>query len=103
MQSTENQNQLDDLDDPTYHIHILRMMLNELPPGVRDPILSQFDQLLAAIDQRNQRAVEFWTKVKSHLKEELTTLGVDLKYIQFDLEATKRERDDLKDRLDDLS
>ena len=93
----------DDLDDPTYHIHILQMMFKELPPGVRGPICAQFDELLAALDKRNQRAIQFWTKVKEHLKDELTSLGIDIKYIQFDLEATKRERDDLQSRLDDIS
>jgi len=74
-------------------------MINELPPGMRTSISDQFNHLLAAIDKQNQQVVKFWAKVK----DELTTLGVDLKYIEFDLEATKRERDDLQDRLDGLS
>lgn len=94
---------LDNIEDPEYYIHILRLMFNELPAGVRDNILSQFDLLLAAIDKRNKLSNEFWTKIKEHLSEELTTLGVDINYIQFDLEATRRERDDFKKRLDGIS
>ncbi len=90
-----------DTNDPAYHINILIRMLTELPPGVREPICAEFDALLASIDAENLKLAEFWNKIKAQLSEELTSLGVDLKYIEFDLESTKRERDELRNRLDD--
>ena len=35
------------------------------------------------------------------IRESLAELRLDLKYLMFDLEVTRRERDDLESRLDD--
>lgn len=88
-------------DDPEYNIIILKMMINELPDRMREPISQQFDKLLGSIDKRNKKAAEFWEKVKSYLKDELTSIELDVAYIHFDLEATRRERDKLRSDRED--
>lgn len=41
------------------------------------------------------------SKIMKMLQEALSQLRLDLKYLQFDLEATRRERDALKGKLGD--
>lgn len=43
------------------------------------------------------------TKILKLVQEALSQLRVDMKYLVFDLEATRRERDTLKELLDDRS
>lgn len=84
----------EDQNDPTYHIHIITAMLNQLPTGMRDPILDQFNQLLSALDYKNKLAIEFWAKVKTSLASELEDLHLDISYMEYDLHSTRRERDE---------
>jgi hypothetical protein len=43
------------------------------------------------------------TKILTQVQECLSQLRLDMKYLVFDLEATRRERDQLKDQLNDRS
>ena len=43
------------------------------------------------------------TKILTLVQEALSQLRLDMKYLVFDLEATRRERDTLKELLDDRS
>lgn len=55
-------------------------------------------QALAALDQvaetNNRR-----TRILSAVQEAMSQLRLDMKYLIFDLEATRRERDEYKQRL----
>ena len=50
-----------------------------------------------------QESYDRRTKIMKLVQEALAQLRLDMKYLVFDLEATKRERDELRRRLDDRS
>lgn len=50
------------------------------------------------VEKHNRR-----TKILTLVQEALSQLRLDMKYLVFDLEATRRERDKLKEQLDDRS
>lgn len=86
----------EEYEDPVYHVKILRAMICQLPEKIRDPILSQLTVLLECINNNNKLHLDYFRKVHSLIKESLVDLQMDLKYVEFDLEATKRERDEYK-------
>lgn len=92
-----------DLEDPLYHIEILRLMINELPVGVSVNMLEQLAKIVEAINARNKWSVEFLTKFKDYISDELSDISMHVKYSEFDLAATKQERDALQKRLDGAS
>jgi len=87
--------------DIEYNIIILQKMINELSPGVRELMSAQFDKLLHSFDKHNKQFIESWKKIKSYLGAELEDLELNIKYIEFDLISTRKERDDLQTRLND--
>lgn len=58
---------------------------------------------IAAIEGIKNIAQEFERKsqVLAKVHESLSQLRLDLKYLIFDLEATRRERDNLREKLDE--
>lgn len=78
-----------------YQIFILRQMVTELPDGIRKHILDQIDEIVKAAAVRQKLIV-------SLILPQLEDLRVDIKYMEFDHQATKGERDDLQDRLKEI-
>lgn len=93
----DNSNLDDNINDPTYHICVLQAMFKELSPGVRQPICDQFNLLIESIKQRDR----YHTVLLNKIKDQIHTIGVDVKYLRFDLDATKREKAALQKLLDE--
>ncbi len=89
-------------------------MPNPLPNlDPRKPLPREILELLAAIDSLPtehrqalepvvQRVVESnWRRrqILTTIQESISQLRLDMKYLMFDLEATRRERDSLRERL----
>ena len=84
------------------------------PPSKRDALPQEVTDLLQAVSQLPashaealepvvQRVVESTRRRKrilSLVQEALSQLRLDTKYLMFDLESTRRERDDLQARID---
>ncbi len=65
----------------------------ELPPTARAELGTVYAEVVDAIRRRR--------RILSLVQEALSQLRLDIKYLMFDLEVTRRERDELKQRLND--
>jgi hypothetical protein len=72
----------------------LGRLLSDLPEPHRQPLETQFQRLLESVDRRR--------RVLSLVQEALSQLRLDIKYLMFDLEVTRQERDELKKQLEGL-
>ncbi len=71
----------------------LKLMLKQLPESLGSLLLSQFDTALAALVARDKALCAF---IHEHVEDAV----LDVKYLEFDLNATREERNALQDRLD---
>lgn len=78
--------------NPPPEIQLLIDTINTLPMDWR----RQFGAALKALDQRETRR----KRVMAMIQGALSTLRLDLKYLMFDLEATRHERDQYKAQLE---
>jgi hypothetical protein len=69
----------------------LLCLIDNLPEEYQGAFYKQFRQLLDSFERRQQ--------VLSYVQDTLNTMKLDIKYVVFDLEATRRERDEYKERL----
>lgn len=78
-----------------YQIHVLRLMVGELPDNIRKPILGQIDEIVKAVAVRQKLLIEL-------IIPKLQDLRVDITALEFDRAATARERDDLEERIREI-
>ena len=67
-------------------------MIDELPMEYRAGFYGALHRLVDGFERRQ--------RILTHIQESLGQMNVDLKYLIFDLEATRRERDEYKRRLE---
>lgn len=79
-----------------YELLILSRMIDQLPPKVGELIHAQTTKVMDAVTARFQ---EFSNALRPQVEDTLLLV----KMLEFDLEATKRERDSYKKRLSGLS
>ena len=72
----------------------LRNQIEQLPP--------EFRQRLAATLGRVVESTQRRRRILSLVQDALGQLRLDMKYLMFDLEATRRERDDYRNQIDRL-
>lgn len=73
----------------------LRDRLREMPPAIRDELLPIVEE---ALDDASFRG-----RVLAVAREALVRLRLDLAMAQFDLDATRREREDLRKLLKEMT
>lgn len=83
-------NQLARLDDLPRDLADLLTAIARLPPEYRQTI----EPALGRVVENTQRRRRLLTTIQ----EALSQLRLDMKYLMFDLEATRRERDALRDQ-----
>lgn len=82
-------------EDIPHDVLALTDVVRALPPEQRhaiDPILEQ------VIDSSRRRR-----RILLLVQDALSQLRLDMKYLTFDLEATRRERDELRRKLDETA
>ena len=81
------------MDDESFQGHIdgIRNKIDQLPENVREKLAPMMEQMVEAHIRRRQLVGE--------AMDALGELRVQLKYLVFDLEATRRENEDLRRRL----
>lgn len=67
---------------------MITSLTKDLPPIDRKTLL---DQMEAVIESTKRRR-----RILSLVQDSLSQLRLDMKYLMFDLEATRRERDELR-------
>jgi hypothetical protein len=74
-------------------------MLSQLSPSLAVILNEQLDKLIAAIKAKLDKNTAIIKQMKNTIISEVTDVESIFKYMQFDIEATKRERDELRSRL----
>ena len=80
------------LDETPREILDLADALTQLPAEYRLPVQSLLNRVLDTAKRRR--------RILSLVQDALGQLRVDMKYLAFDLEATRRERDDYRQKLE---
>ena len=89
---TENTNQTDP-DQLPIDLNDLISVIQGLPQQYRDELTQPLNRV---IDYTKRRR-----RILNLIQEALSQLRMDMKYLMFDLEATRRERDDFKNAFGD--
>jgi hypothetical protein len=76
-------------------LKILYSMIMALPDKMSVPILEQFNKTMQALE--NERL-----GLRDNILKELRDLQLDMSYMDFDLHATKQERDKYKQQLNEM-
>lgn len=71
---------------------ILMDQVDQLPPQYRDELKPSLTRVVEYTKRRR--------RILNLIQEALSQLRLDMKYLMFDLEATRRERDSYKQALD---
>jgi hypothetical protein len=87
VQSTESAHEVHELAE-------LLRLVDSLPSDYRPDMYAVLDRLAACLERR-QRMLGF-------IQDSLNQMSLDLKYLIFDLEVTRRERDEYRDMLNFL-
>ena len=72
-------------------LKILAAVIETLPAEMQITLRGAMDQVNCTLNRKK--------KIMAMVNEAISQLRVDVKYLMFDLEATRRERDELKERL----
>ena len=88
-QSTENL-----LNDTPSELVDLQKVIEALPPAQRLTIQPSFQRVVESTNRRR--------KILQLVQESIGQLRLDMKYLVFDLEATRRERDSFQKQIIDL-
>jgi hypothetical protein len=73
----------------------LASAVNELPKETREKIGPYMDKVIDSTKRRR--------RILGLVQDALSQLRLDMKYLMFDLEATRRERDDYRRQLEEAS
>lgn len=92
MQLPESSHVAFDSDELPKEIVELVGAIEALPVEHRDSVLPLLDQVVESTKRRR--------RILHLVQEALGQLRLDMKYLMFDLEATRRERDTYRDQLD---
>lgn len=74
-----------------YQIYVLRQMLNQLPEDISIHMIGQLDKISTMIQDRQ--------KVIHQILPQLEDIMLNVKYLEFDRQATALERDRAIDKL----
>ena len=77
-----------DTDEIPVEIAELAAVINELPAQFRQRIAPALDRVVDSTKRRR--------RILSLVQDALSQLRLDMKYLMFDLEATRRERDEYR-------
>ena len=78
--------------EPVYELTELLRLVDDLPVDYRPDFYKVLDRLAACVERRQ--------RMLGYVQDSLNQMSRDLKYLIFDLEATRRERDEYRSLLD---
>jgi hypothetical protein len=82
-------------DEIPHEMLDLAEAINTLPEGYRSEIEPYITRVIESTRRRR--------RILSLVQDALSQLRLDMKYLAFDLEATRRERDDYRKKLEEAS
>lgn len=92
---SDNKKQLDGEFGLDYQLFILRKMIGELPNETNQLLHEQLNEVIKSMATRNKL-------IKIAILRELEDVRLDVLAMDFDNSATKRERDELQRKLNEL-
>ncbi len=81
------------VDEIPAEIAQLSSVVSELPEEVRETVTPYMEKVIDSTKRRR--------RILSLVQDALSQLRLDMKYLMFDLEATRRERDDYRRQLEE--
>jgi len=84
-----------DVNEVPAEIVLLVSAIAELPEDIQAKIRPQMDKVVDSTKRRR--------RILGLVQDALSQLRLDMKYLMFDLEATRRERDDYRRQLEEAS
>jgi hypothetical protein len=93
--SDQTNNVKPNTDEIPHEILDLAEAINNLPEGYRSDIEPFITRVIESTRRRR--------RILSLVQDALSQLRLDMKYLAFDLEATRRERDDYRQKLEEAS
>jgi hypothetical protein len=81
-------------DETPIELQEMAKAIDSLPQRYRDVVAPALDRVVECSTRRR--------RILTLVQEALSQLRLDMKYLIFDLEATRRERDEYKEQLDQL-
>ncbi len=81
------------VDEIPAEIAQLASIISELPEEVRETVTPYMEKVIDSTKRRR--------RILSLVQDALSQLRLDMKYLMFDLEATRRERDDYRRQLEE--
>jgi chromosome segregation ATPase len=82
-------------DEIPHEMLDLAEAINNLPEGYRSELEPYITRVIESTRRRR--------RILSLVQDALSQLRLDMKYLAFDLEATRRERDDYRKKLEEAS
>jgi chromosome segregation ATPase len=82
-------------DEIPHEMLDLAEAINNLPEGYRSELEPYITRVIESTRRRR--------RILSLVQDALSQLRLDMKYLAFDLEATRRERDDYRQKLEEAS
>ena len=82
-------------DEVPREIADLKAAIDQIPAEVRQDVDPILDRVIESTKRRR--------RILSLVQDALSQLRLDMKYLAFDLEATRRERDDYRRKLEEAS
>jgi hypothetical protein len=84
-----------DVNEIPAEIAHLAAVIGEVPEDIREKINPYMDKVIDSTKRRR--------RILGLVQDALSQLRLDMKYLMFDLEATRRERDDYRRQLEEAS
>jgi hypothetical protein len=81
-----------DPSDLPQDLVLLRSRIEALPPEIREQLAPAMARVVESTQRRR--------RILGMVQDALGQLRLDMKYLMFDVEATRRERDDYRSRLE---
>lgn len=75
-------------------LSLLRSHIENLPIDIREQLAPALSRVIESTQRRR--------RILAMVQDALGQLRLDMKYLMFDLEATRRERDDYRQRLEQI-
>ena len=82
------------IDDFPQELLDLGKVIQDLPASHKTQLMNSYTQVVDCVRRRR--------RILNLVQEALSQLRLDIKYLMFDLEATRKERDQLRSQLDEL-
>lgn len=99
----ETTQETEDKDDLTYQLAVLKLMFRQLPDNICALLSEQLSKVMECVYLKVKSSTANMKAIGEHVGDELEKIASTVNYIQFDLEATRRERDDYLKRLKDAN